>query len=135
MADHKLEVLKCAQFNLLTSRDTFVLPADVHNIAKKLAKELWEKHPRDALSVRMWTLENPDAFFYYNEYGNIDLNEPPANDDPFCLAIQTDWQLEMMVRHGHNRALSIDATFGTNLPKVNFNSYPLRFLSVVKYMF
>lgn len=125
MADHKLEVMRCAKLNLPATRDTFVLPHDIGNIAKALAKELWEKHPRDALSVRMWTLENQESWYHYNEYGNIQLNDPPPNDDPFCLAIQTDWQLEMMVRHGHQRALSMDATFGTNEPKVKFTHHPV----------
>ena len=49
----------------------------------------------------------------------MELNDPsPSEDDPFCLAIQTDWQLEMMVKHGHRNALSMDATFSTNSPKV-----------------
>ena len=119
MAEHKAEVMRCAQNNLPATRDTFIMPSDVYNIANKLAKELWEKHPSDAMSVRMWTDENADCHYHYREYGTVELNEPPPpEDDPFCLAIQTEWQLEMMVRHGHRRALSMDATFSTNAPKV-----------------
>jgi hypothetical protein len=95
------------------------MPFDVYNIANKLAKELWEKHPKDAMSVRMWTEDNPDSWYHYQEYGNLELNDPPpSEDDPFYLAIQTDWQLQMMVRHGHRSALSMDATFSTNSLKV-----------------
>jgi len=119
MAEHKAEVMRCAQNNLPAVRDTFIMPSDVYNIANKLAKELWEKHPRDAMSVRMWTDENPSYFYHYRECGNLDLNDPPtAEEDPFCLAIQTEWQLKMMVRHGHKKALFMDATFSTNAPKV-----------------
>lgn len=119
MADHKAEVMRCAQNNLPATRDTFIMPSDVYNIANKLAKELWEKHPSDAMSVRLWTDENPDSWFHYREYGTVELNEPPPpEDDPFCLAIQIEWQLEMMIRHGHGRALSMDATFSTNVPGV-----------------
>ena len=111
--------MRCAQNNIPPTRDTFIMPSDVYNLANKLAKELWEKHPKDAMSVRMWTDENPKDWYHYQEYGNIELNEPPpAEEDPFCLAIQTEWQLEMMVRHGHRKALSMDATFSTNSSKV-----------------
>ena len=119
IAEHKSVVMQGALNNLPATRDTFIIPTDVCNIANKLAKELWEKHSRDAMSVRMWTDENQDCFYHYQEYGNLELNDPPPlEDDPFCLAIQTEWQLQMMVRHGHKRALSMDATFSTNEPKV-----------------
>ena len=69
------------------------MPADVCNIVNKLVKEFWEKHPRDAMSVRMWTGENPYCFYHYQEYGNLELNDPsPLEDNPFCLAIQMEWQ-------------------------------------------
>ena len=126
MAEHKEEVMRCAENNLPATRDTFIMPSDVYNIANKLAKELWEKHPSDAMSVRLWTDENPDSWYHYREYGNLELNDPPPpEDDPFCLALQTDWQLEMMVRHGHGRALSMDATFSTNAPKVTILLFPV----------
>ena len=71
------------------------------------------------MSVRMWTEENPDSWYHYQEYGNLELNDPPpSEDDLFCWAIQTDWQLEMMVRHSHRSELSIGATFCTNSHKV-----------------
>lgn len=53
-----------------------IMPSDLCNIANKLAKELWEKHPHDAMSVRMWTDENLDCFYHYQEYGNLELNDP-----------------------------------------------------------
>lgn len=55
--------------------------------------------------------------YYYNVYGNLDLNDASKDNGPFSLAIQRDWQLYMMVRHGHWRAILIDATFDTNEPK------------------
>ena len=48
----------------------------------------------------------------------MDLNYSTQNDVPFSLGIQTAWQLEMMAKFGHNSALSIDATFGTNQTRV-----------------
>jgi hypothetical protein len=35
----------------------------------------------------------------------MDLKYSTQNDVPFNLAIQTNWQLEMMAKFGHNNAL------------------------------
>lgn len=105
-----------------SSRDTFIMPNDVYNLCKKRTTQLWQKHTRDPLSVRMWKEENEESVFHYHEFGNINLNEdaPSAIEEeaPFCLGIQTPWQLDMMLRYGHKRQISMDATFGTNEPKV-----------------
>ena len=37
---------------------------------------------------------------------------------PFAFGIQTEWQLGMMAKFGHNNTLSIDATFGTSQTRV-----------------
>ncbi len=37
---------------------------------------------------------------------------------PFTLGFQTTWQKEMMIEHGHQGGVTIDATFGTNEKKV-----------------
>ena len=67
----------------------------------------------------MWTEGNTDSWYHYQKYGNLEVNDPPpSEDDPFCLAIQTDWQLELMVKHGHRSALFMDVTFSTNSPNV-----------------
>ena len=74
------------------------------------------------MSVKMWTDENPNCLYHYQEYGNLELNDPPSLEDgPFCPAIQTEWQLQMMVHDGHKWALSMDGTFSTNEPKVSIS--------------
>jgi hypothetical protein len=37
---------------------------------------------------------------------------------PFVIGIQNQFQFQMMLEHGHESAVSLDATFGTNQPKV-----------------
>lgn len=48
---------------------------------------------------------------------------------PFTIKFQSPWQRHMMVKYGHNRSVSIDATLGTNNKKVwktiQFMSYPI----------
>ena len=118
MQQHTKEVRELALANGPVTRDTFLLPMDVRNICRKRAEELWMKHPSDPISVRMWSLENLDNVFYYQEHPLMDLNSSTQSEAPFTIGIQTEWQLEMMEKFGHNSALSIDATFGTTQTRV-----------------
>ena len=119
MQQHTKEVRDLAMSNGVVTRDTFLLPSDVRNICRKRAEDLWEKHPKDPISVRMWTMENPENVFYYQEHGLMDLNSQVQDDSPFTLGIQTEWQLQMMAKFGFNNALSVDATFGTSQTRVS----------------
>ena len=119
MQQHTAEVRELAMSNGHVTRDTFLLPSDVRNICRKRAEDLWEKHPSDPISVRMWTMENPDSVFYYQEHSLMDLNSVLQEDSPFTLGIQTEWQLQMMAKFGNNNALSLDATFGTSQTRVS----------------
>jgi hypothetical protein len=84
--------------NELVTWDTFVLPFDIRNLAKKWANELWQKHWKDPLSVRTWVLENHELVFYYVKHAPLDLNISNQNDTPFTLGIQITWQCEMMTK-------------------------------------
>jgi len=59
----------------------------------------------------MWALENEIFVFFDKIKINVDLH--------FTLKIQTPWQLRCMLKWGHKRTISMDATFGTN--NVNFD--------------
>ena len=122
MQQHTKEVRELAIANGVVTRDTFLLPVDVRNICRKRAEELWEKHPSDPVSVRMWVMENPENVFYYQEHSLLDINSQVQNDSPFTLGVQTEWQLQMMIKFGHKSALSIDATFGTSQTRVSHQS-------------
>lgn len=54
MAHHRVYVREKALNNELVMHDTFVLSFDVKNLAKKIVIELWQKHPKDPISVKMW---------------------------------------------------------------------------------
>jgi hypothetical protein len=74
MTHHKSYVKEQALKNELVTCDTFVLPLDVRNLAKKRVDELWQKHLQDMFSVKMWVLENPKSMFFYIEHAPLDLN-------------------------------------------------------------
>ena len=124
LQQHTKNVRELAVSNGLVTRDTFLLPSDIKNICRKRAEDLWEKHPSDPISVRMWAAENAESVFYYQEHSLMDLNSQTQDDSPFTIGIQTEWQLEMMAKFGHNNALSIDATFGTSQTRVRYSPSP-----------
>jgi hypothetical protein len=74
MTHHKSYVEEQALRNEPITHDTFVLPSNVKNLTKKKADELWQKHPKDLISVRMWVLENLELVFFYLEHVPLDLN-------------------------------------------------------------
>jgi hypothetical protein len=91
MAHHKAYVKKKALNNEPMTCDTFVLPFDVRNLVKKRANELWHKHPKDPINVKMWVMENPNLVFYYVQHAFLDLNLLNQDDTPFTFGIQTPW--------------------------------------------
>lgn len=65
----------------------------------------------DQASVRMWVERNKKSVFFYQD---------SSEADPFLLGIQTEWQLQQMVRFGHRSLMAVDSTFGIKKLK-----YPL----------
>jgi hypothetical protein len=91
MVHHKTNVKKKALRNELVIHDIFVLPFDVKNLAKKKADELWQKHPKDPINIKMWVMENLELMFYYVEHALMDFNYTSQDDTPFMPGIQTPW--------------------------------------------
>lgn len=104
------------------TRDLLLTTKDIRNISGKLAQESYMLHKNDAQSVRMWVQRNSDKVFYYTESNNEKPISVPGEltgvNMPFTIGIQTLWQKEMMLKHGHRSGISVDATFGTNEKKV-----------------
>jgi hypothetical protein len=98
--------------------DMFLIEQNVRVLSRKLAQETYQQHKNDAKSVRMWAQQNTNSMFYYQEIG-IEVDGGLIGQNmPFTMGIQTPWQREMMIEHGHQRSVAIDATFGTNEKKV-----------------
>ncbi|KAL7255219.1 hypothetical protein ACSBR1_009391 [Camellia fascicularis] len=71
----------------------------------------------DQASIRMWVERNKKCIFFYQD---------ATETDPFVLGIQTEWQLQQMVRFGHRSLMAADSTFGIKRIK-----YPLCTLLVL----
>lgn len=119
---HCAAILKARdEGNLVPSRDCFLSEDDIRNMAGILQKDVYMKNPNDAESVRMWVKENPNLVFYYQETGQKVPGSLLADNMPFVDGIQTAYQYDQMLKHGHSNAVAIDATFGTNDKKVRCN--------------
>jgi hypothetical protein len=66
----------------------------------------------------MWVQQNTNLVFYYQKT-KVDVDGGFIGQNmPFILNIQTPWQREMMIEHGHQKGVVVDVTFGTNEKKV-----------------
>ena len=118
MAKHMKRFLEACERGQELTRDLFICDQDIRNVAGRLAIETYKRDNNDAKSVRMWVQENPRLVFYYKESGAHVRGAITRDNIPFTIGIQTSWQQEMMLKHGHKKAVSIDATFATNENKV-----------------
>ena len=113
-------VLKLRAQGAPPSRDHFMKDWDIRNIAVRVNEAVYRKDENDAESVRMWVQANRDIVFYYQELNSGPVPGTLTGDNmPFVIGIQTKFMFRMMLEHGHNSAVSIDATFGTNHKKVS----------------
>jgi len=62
MTHHKAYVRKKVLKNEPITQDTFVLASNVRNLSRKRVDDLWQKHPKDPMSVQMWVMENKILF-------------------------------------------------------------------------
>jgi hypothetical protein len=70
----QMHVREMALKNELVTRNIFVLPFDVRNLTKKQADELWQKHHKDPINVKMWVLKNLNLVFFYVQHAPMDFN-------------------------------------------------------------
>ncbi len=66
-------------------------------------------HKNPTISIWSWALHHSKHIFYFQE-----IREINGIQFPFTLGIQTPMQCQSMPKYGHNGAISMDATIGTN---------------------
>ncbi|KAA3476811.1 Arrestin-C [Gossypium australe] len=98
------------------NRDDFLTRNDVRNIERVIRNTSHELHIDDACSVKIWVQRHQKHVFYFQD---------ASASEPFILGIQTDWQLQQMLRHGQNGSVASHSTFGSKKLK-----YPLSTLLV-----
>ncbi|CAL5365582.1 unnamed protein product [Camellia sinensis] len=83
----------------------------VHKLGMIIKRSTHELDLDDQASIRMWVERNKKCIFFYQD---------ATETDPFVLGIQTEWQLQQMIRFGHRSFMAADSTFGIKRIK-----YPL----------
>ncbi|THG11839.1 hypothetical protein TEA_000394 [Camellia sinensis var. sinensis] len=83
----------------------------VHKLGMIIKRSTHELDLDDQASIRMWVKRNKKCIFFYQD---------ATETDPFVLGIQTEWQLQQMIRFGHHSFMAADSTFGIKRIK-----YPL----------
>ncbi|BAT89615.1 hypothetical protein LR48_Vigan08g046900 [Vigna angularis] len=83
----------------------------VHKLGMIIKRSTHELDLDDQASIRMWIERNRKSVFFHQD---------TSESDPFILGIQTEWQLQQMIRFGHRSVVAADSTFGVKRLK-----YPL----------
>lgn len=83
----------------------------VHKLGMIIRRSTHELDLDDKASIRLWVERNKKSILFYQD---------TSETDPFILGIQTEWQLQQMIRFGHRSLIAADSTFGIKKLK-----YPL----------
>ncbi|XP_059626396.1 uncharacterized protein LOC132269273 [Cornus florida] len=101
------------------NRDDLLTHRYVRRQERSIRRSTYELDADDAVSVSMWVESHQSQVFFYEDF---------SDSDPFVLGIQTEWQLQQMIRFGNRGLVASDSRFGTNklkypvLSLVVFNS-------------
>jgi hypothetical protein len=121
MSMHIERALQMKADYIVADWNQFLREWDIRNIASELKKNIYRKHPNDSESVCLWVQANPQQVFYYKEVGDTKTpmkGELTSENMLFVIGIQNQFHFQMMLEHGHESAVLLDATFGTNQGKV-----------------
>lgn len=91
------------------NRDDFLSRNDVRNMERLIRNSSYELHANQECSVKMWVQRHHKYVFFFQEN---------SGSEPFILGIQTDWQLQQMLRYGHNGSIASHSAFGSKKFKV-----------------
>lgn len=98
------------------NRDDLLTHRYVRRLERSIRRSTFELDPDDAISISMWVESHQSHIFYYEDF---------SDSEPFVLGIQTEWQLQQMIRFGNRSLMVSDSRFGTNKLK-----YPVHSLLV-----
>ncbi|KAL3698676.1 hypothetical protein R1sor_012752 [Riccia sorocarpa] len=90
------------------TRDMHLTAQDIRNIQNRLRRDGQLYHTNDAQAVRQWSERFPDHVLHYEEQNKTE-------GKLFCLVFCTPWMLRNLAIYGHEGAVCLDATHGTNL--------------------
>ncbi|CAJ2644362.1 unnamed protein product [Trifolium pratense] len=98
------------------NRDDLLTHRYVRRQERAIHRSTYELDTDDSVSICMWVESHQSNVFFYEDF---------SDSDPFILGIQTEWQLQQMIRFGNRGLVASDSRFGTNKLK-----YPVHSLLV-----
>ncbi|XP_059461660.1 uncharacterized protein LOC132190634 [Corylus avellana] len=87
------------------NRDDLLTHRYVRRQERSIRRSTYELDADDAVSISMWVESHQDHVFFYEDF---------SDSGPFTLGIQTEWQLQQMIRFGNRSLLASDSRFGAN---------------------
>jgi len=97
------------------NRDDLLTHRYVRRQEKSIRCSTFELDTDDAVSINMWVESHLNQVFFFEDF---------SDSEPFTLGIQTEWQLQQMIRFGNRSLVASDSRFGTNKLKVcHFSLY------------
>ncbi|CAK9146206.1 unnamed protein product [Ilex paraguariensis] len=99
-----------------SNRDDLLTHRYVRRQERSIRRSTYELDPDDAVSISVWVESHQSHVFFFEDF---------SDSEPFYLGIQTEWQLQQMIRFGNRSLLASDSRFGTNKLK-----YPIHSLVV-----
>ncbi|CAN1849694.1 hypothetical protein LINPERHAP1_LOCUS39493 [Linum perenne] len=99
-----------------SNRDDLLTHRYVRRQERCIRRSTYELDEDDAASISLWVESHQAHVFFYQDF---------SETDPFILGIQTEWQLQQMIRFGNKRLIASDSSFGPNKLK-----YPVQSLLV-----
>ncbi|EPS61942.1 hypothetical protein M569_12851, partial [Genlisea aurea] len=75
----------------------------VHKVGMIIKRSSHELDLDDEASIRLWVERNKKSVFFHRD---------ASVADPLILGIQTEWQLQQMIRFGHRNIIALHSTFG-----------------------
>lgn len=98
------------------NRDDLLTHRFVRRQEISIRRSKYELDADDAVSLSLWVEDHPTCLFFYQDF---------SESDPFTVGIQSEWQLQQMIRFGNRGLLASDSSFGTHKFK-----YPVHSLLV-----
>ncbi|KAM2017101.1 hypothetical protein EV2_048420 [Malus domestica] len=99
-----------------SNRDDLLTHRYVRRQERVIRRSVYELDADDVVSISLWVENHQSHVFFYEDFSDV---------DPFTLGIQTEWQLQQMIRFGNRSLIASDSRFGTTKLK-----YPVHSLLV-----
>uniref|UniRef100_A0A6N2MRY4 Uncharacterized protein n=1 Tax=Salix viminalis TaxID=40686 RepID=A0A6N2MRY4_SALVM len=97
------------RFHVASSTQTSYKQKVCAEAERSIRRSTYELDTDDAVSINLWVESHQNQVFFFEDF---------SDSEPFTLGIQTEWQLQQMIRFGNRGLVASDSRFGTNKLKI-----------------